>query len=97
MELNRQLVRLSAGQLAVDLGNNTGEIATAQVPVKGEVISAIPLVRQAGYAEVLIVTKESVFGLATGTTLDPKYLTYIVRLDRFGNRKYAVTSWEPQI
>lgn len=95
--LNKRLVELAAGQLAVDLNNTTGEIATSQVPSTGEILRAIPLVKTPRYAEVLIVTKESIVDPATEMTLDPKYLTYLVRLDRIGHRGFAVTSWEPQL
>ena len=96
-DVNDQLVQLSAGTLARDLAENSAAVTTAQVASTGEVINAIPLANTDGYAEVLIVSKETVVDAATGITLDPKFLTYLVRLQQMPDGNYAVTSWEPQI
>lgn len=95
--LNKKLVRLAAGTLAVDLDNSQGGVATAQVASSGEVIKALSLKKTPAYAEVLIVAKESIVDAATGVTLDPKYVNYLVRLDQVGSGRFAVTSWEPQL
>ena len=97
LALNKKLVELSAGNLARDLASGNGEIQTAQVSSEGEVLQALPITKEGNYAEVLIVTRESVVDQATGTTLDPNYLTYIVRLEEVTKGRFAVTSWEPQI
>lgn len=95
--LNKKLVELSAGTLATELEDGRGSVATSQVASEGEVLKAIPLVKEANYAEVLIVSREIVTDPSTGQPLDPNYLTYLVRLDRVPGGGFAVTSWEPQL
>lgn len=95
--LNKKLVEFSAGSLATELSNNNSEVATAQVESVGEVFKAIPVTREGRYAEVLIVSREAITDAGTGVQLDPKYLTYLVRLEQLPGGRYAVTSWEPQI
>ncbi len=95
--LNKDLVELSAGQLAQDLANSSGESTAAQIPSTGEILDVIELKRENDYGEVLVVTKLSVIDLNTKKPLDPTYLNYLVRLEQTPTGSYAVTSWEPQM
>lgn len=96
-ELNKELITLATGNLATDLNDTTGDVATAQQPSEGEVLETILLDKDTRYGEILVVTRESLIDPTTRQKLDPTYINYVVRLDRLPNRGWAVTSWEPQL
>jgi len=96
-KVNSQLVKLSTGSLARDLAKGTGDVQTAQVAAVSSVVKAIPLALNGDYAEVLIVAKQQVTDPGTGEPLDPKYLNFVVRLEKVPGGSFAVTSWEPQL
>lgn len=95
--LNQDLVELSAGTLARDLANSSGESTAAQIPSTGEILDLIELEKENDYGEVLVVTKLSVIDINTKKPLDPTYINYLVRLEQTPTGSYAVTSWEPQM
>lgn len=96
-ELNKELITLAYGTLAAGLRDATGEIATAQAPSSGKILDSILLTQQSDYAEVLIVAEESLIDPTTRQKLDPRFINYVVRLDRVAGKGWAVTSWEPQL
>lgn len=96
-ELNKQLITLANGNLAADLNQGTGSIATAQAPSSGEILDTIQLSKEGNYGEVLIIAKESLIDPTTKQPLDPSYINYVVRLDHLPGKGWAVTSWEPQL